>query len=80
MKEKNGILQGEERLWDVALRGIGIVLPDEYVLRFCALLKKAGDVGLKDIRLSDMTDIEYDARQDAEQRVKKLEETTDKTE
>ena len=73
MKEKNGILQGEERLWDVALRGIGIVLPDEYVLRFCALLKKAGEVGLKDIRLDDLTDIEFGAHEEMERRTKEKE-------
>ena len=71
MKEKNGVLQGEETLWDVALRGIGIQLPDEYVLRFCALTQKANQLGLDKVTLDDMAEIEYNARKEMERRVKK---------
>ena len=68
-KEKNGILEGRELLWDVALRGIGIQLPDEYVLRFCALLEKYGEVGLDDISLNDFADIELSARKEMQRRL-----------
>ena len=71
MKEKNGVLQGAETLWDVALRGIGIQLPDEYVLRFCALLKRRDVTGLEKMTLSDVVEIEHEARQEMERRVKK---------
>lgn len=70
MKEKNGVLTGAEVLWDVALRGIGIQLPDEYVLRFCQLVHKANQISLDKIALSDMVEIETWARQELEKRVK----------
>lgn len=69
-KEKNGILQQGETLWDVALRGIGIQLPDEYVIRFCLLCKKANEVGLDKVTLNDLTDIEFGAREAVEERMK----------
>jgi hypothetical protein len=72
MKEKNGVLQNEETLWDVALRGIGIQLPDEYVLRFCALMKKFGNKDLPNITLSDVAEIEHEARQEMERRMMKF--------
>lgn len=71
MKEKNGVLQGAETLWDVALRGIGIQLPDEYVLRFCALMDKYGQKDLPNITLSDLAEIEHEARQEMKRRMKK---------
>ena len=70
-KEKQGILQHGETLWDVALRGIGIQLPDEYVVRFCLLCSKANEVGLDKVTLSDLTDIEFEARKEVEKRTKR---------
>ena len=72
MKEK-GLLRDDEALWDVALRCIGIQLPDEYVLRFVRLLDKAKEVGLGKITLDDSVDIEHGARQELERRIKELE-------
>lgn len=66
-------MQGAETLWDIALRGIGIQLPDEYVLRFCQLVHKANQIGLEKISLSDMVEIETWAQQELERRVKKEE-------
>ena len=54
---KPGILRFPESLWDIALRSIGIQLPDEYVLRFTRLLTAAKDVGIDKINLSDIADI-----------------------
>lgn len=73
MKEK-GLLRDDEALWDVALRCIGIQLPDEYVLRFIRLLDMAKEVGLGKISLNDSVDIEHYARQELERRMKEQEE------
>ncbi len=61
---KSGILKRDELLWDVAMRGIGIQLPDEYVLRFVRLLDKVKQLGLGQVSLSDFADIENEARQE----------------
>ena len=63
--ENKLILQGNEHLWDVALRSIGIFLPDEYVLRFVMLLEKTKEVGsLDQISLNDVVDIEKSAHEE----------------
>lgn len=69
-KEKNGILYQKEMLWDVALRGIGIQLPDEYVIRFFKLLTLAKNRGIDKLTIKDMTEIEYNARESMEGRLK----------
>lgn len=76
-KEKNGILTKKEQLWDVALRGIGIQLPDEYVIRFVGLLTLANHCGINKLTIGDMTDIENNARQSMENRLKEKEERKD---
>jgi len=73
-KEKNGILTRKEQLWDVSLRGIGIQLPDEYVIRFVGLLTMAKNCGIDKLTIGDMTDIENNARQSMEYRLKAKEE------
>ena len=40
---ENGLLNSDELLIDVAMRGIGIQLPDEFVLRLVMLKKKADE-------------------------------------
>ena len=67
--DKNGILHDSEALWDVALRGIGIQLPDEYVLRFVRLMEVADKIGLEKVSLSDVVDIEHYARQEMKDRM-----------
>ncbi|MBQ9646145.1 MAG: hypothetical protein IJV24_07300 [Prevotella sp.] len=67
-QEISTILQGDERLWDVALRGIGISLPDEYILRFTRLLEEVSKTGLKNITLDDMVTIQYAAHEDVRTR------------
>jgi len=73
MEGKGLLLRDDEALWDVALRCIGIQLPDEYVLRFMRLLDKAKEVGLGKITLDDSVDIERGARQELERRMKEKE-------
>lgn len=65
-------MQRAETLWDVALRGIGIQLPDEYVLRFCALTQKVNQLGIDNVTLTDLSEIEYWARHEMEKRIKKI--------
>ena len=73
MKEKGLLLRDNEALWDVALRCIGIQLPDEYVLRFVRLLDKAKEIGLGKISLNDSVDIEHYAHHELERRIKEQE-------
>ena len=63
-----GLLNKNEELWDVALRNIGIMLTDEYVLRFIYLMEKAKTVGIEKISLSDSVDIEHEAHKEIERR------------
>ena len=70
---KPGILRFPESLWDIALRSIGIQLPDEYVLRFTRLLTAANDVGIDKINLADIADIERDCREEVKKRLKEQE-------
>lgn len=70
---KQGILRFPESLWDIALRSIGIQLPDEYVLRFTRLLTAAKDVGIDKINLADISDIERDCREEVKKRLKEQE-------
>lgn len=70
---KPGILRFPESLWDVALRSIGIQLPDEYVLRFTRLLTAAKDMGIDKVTLADIADIERDCREEVKKRLKEQE-------
>lgn len=70
---KSGILRFPESLWDVALRSIGITLPDEYVLRFTRLLTAAKDMGIGKVTLADVSDIERDCREEVKKRLKEQE-------
>lgn len=72
---KPGILRFPESLWDIALRSIGIQLPDEYVLRFTRLLTAAKDVCIDKINLADIADIERDCREEVKKRLKEQEGT-----
>ena len=72
-EKKAFLLTEEEHLLDVALRGIGIQLPDEYVLRFKRLLDLYGLRGLEKITLDDMVNIEEEARTDLNKRMEKAE-------
>lgn len=67
--EKNGILERGELLWDVALRGIGIQLPDEYVIRFNKLAQAVNMAGVENITLDELTDIELSAREEMKRRL-----------
>lgn len=71
-KEKKAFLLTEsEHLWDIALRGIGIQLPDEYILRFQLLVNLCNKKELKDITIEDFADIENIARRDLNDRIEK---------
>ena len=67
--EKNGILERGELQWDVALRGIGIQLPDEYVIRFNKLAQAVNMAGVENITLDELTDIELSAREEMKRRL-----------
>jgi hypothetical protein len=56
-EKKAFLLTEEEHLWDVALRGIGIQLPDEYILRFKRLLDLYGLRGLEKTTIEDFVTI-----------------------
>lgn len=70
----SGILTHEEHLWDIALRGIGLQLPDEYILRFVRLMALYGLKNLPNITISDFADIEHEAREELSARIKAREE------
>lgn len=78
METKKGILTDGERLLDVALRGIGIQLPDEYVIRVALLRDLAKVKPLGTITLDDLSAIEREARKAVEQRTAPTDKT-DKT-
>lgn len=61
---------GDELLWDVALRGIGIGLPDEYVIRFHMLLDTIRELGMSNVTIADMATVEHMARNEMESRLK----------
>ena len=63
------LLRGDERLWDVALRGIGISMPDEYVMRLVRLAQKVHAFGLPSIHLDDLTEIEMETSEEVRKRV-----------
>lgn len=65
---EKGLLNSDELLIDVAMRGIGIQLPDEFVLRLVMLKKKADEKGLCNINLDDFTEIELHAKEQIEKR------------
>ena len=65
---KEGLLKDDELLMDVAMRGIGVQMPDEFVLRLCMLKKKADEVGMGNVTLDDYTKIEINAREEIEKR------------
>lgn len=77
-KKKAFLLTEEEHLWDVALRAIGIQLPDEYLLRFKRLLDLYGLRGLEKVSLDDVVSIEKDALTDLNARIEKANRELDK--
>lgn len=77
-KKKVFLLTEEEHLWDIAMRAIGIQLPDEYLLRFKRLLDLYGLRGLGEISLDDVVSIEKDALTDLNARIEKANRELDK--
>ena len=73
-KEKNEILIEKEQRGDDGMRGVEIEMSDEYVIRFVGLLTMAKNCGIDKLTIGDMTDIENNARQSMEYRLKAKEE------
>ena len=74
--EKKPILTDDEQLLDVALRGIGLQLPDEYVIRVALLRSLAKEKPLGTITLDDLSGIEREARKTVERRTAHADKTT----
>lgn len=70
-EKKAFLLTESEHLWDVALRGIGIQLPDEYIIRFQKLANLCNMTELKDITIKDFAHIEVTAREELNERIEK---------
>lgn len=60
MNDDNRIkLTRDEQLWKCALRGIGIQLSDEYILRFTMLFAAVKEKGLENVTTSDFADFVF---------------------
>jgi len=70
MEQTKFLLTEEEHLWDVALRGIGIQLPEEYVIRFTILHELFEQKGLSNIHIDELASVENIARRELSERSK----------